>query len=41
MCSYLPLSLDLEILSEQQIMATYLPNLLDYIAHMRYTMIML
>ena len=41
MYSYLPLTPNLEILSEQQIMATYLPNLLDYIAQMRYTIIML
>jgi hypothetical protein len=41
MYSYLSLTLNLGILSEQQIMATYLPNMLDYIAHMRYTMIML
>jgi len=30
-----------KILSEQQIMATCVPNMLDYIAQMRYTVIML
>jgi hypothetical protein len=41
MYSYLPPAQVQEILSELCIMATCQPNILDYIAQMRYTTIML